>query len=57
MLLTMQYLEDLPLAEIADQLDWGLSKTKVKSFRARNKLRKLLINNGIAQETDLSILG
>lgn len=57
MLLTMQYLEDLPLAEIADQLGWGLSKTKVKSFRARNKLRKLLINNGIAQETDPSILG
>ena len=56
-LLTMQYLEDLPLAEIADQLGWGLSKTKVKSFRARNKLRKLLINNGIAQETDPSIMG
>lgn len=56
-LLTMQYLEDLPLAEIAKTMGWGLSKTKVKSFRARNKLRKLLINNGIAQETDPSILG
>ena len=56
-LLTLQYLEDLPLAEIAEQMGWGISKTKVKSFRARNKLRKLLINNGIAQETNPSILG
>lgn len=56
-LLTLQYLEELPLAEIAEQLGWGLSKTKVKSFRARNKLRKLLITNGIAQETDPSKLG
>lgn len=52
MLLTLQYLEELSLAEIADQFGWGLSKTKVKSFRARNKLKKLLIKNGIAQETD-----
>jgi len=50
-LLTLQYLEERSLAEIADQFGWGLSKTKVKSFRARNKLRKLLIKNGIAKET------
>ncbi len=57
LLLTLQYLEELPLADIAAQMGWGLSKTKVKSFRARKKLRKLLINNGIAQETDQSHLG
>lgn len=57
LLLTLQYLEELPLADIATQMGWGLSKTKVKSFRARKKLRKLLINNGIAQETDHSPLG
>ncbi|RPF83007.1 MAG: sigma-70 family RNA polymerase sigma factor [Verrucomicrobia bacterium TMED71] len=57
LLLTLQYLEELPLAEIAAQMGWGLSKTKVKSFRARKKLKKLLINNGIAQETDQSHLG
>ncbi len=57
LLLTLQYLEELPLADIADQMGWGLSKTKVKSFRARKKLRQLLINNGIAQETDYSQLG
>jgi len=47
----------LPLADIAAQMGWGLSKTKVKSFRARKKLKRLLINNGIAQETDQSHLG
>ncbi len=57
LLLTLQYLEELPLADIAEQMGWGLSKTKVKSFRARKKLRKLLINNGIAQETDYTQLG
>ena len=57
LLLTLQYLEELPLADIAAQMGWGLSKTKVKSFRARKKLKKLLINNGIAQETDQSHLG
>jgi len=57
LLLTLQYLEEMPLAEIAEQMGWGLSKTKVKSFRARKKLRKILINNGIAQETDQSLLG
>lgn len=53
-LLTLQYLEDLSLAEIAAQMGWGLSKTKVKSFRARKKLKQLLIKNGIAQETDVT---
>ena len=56
-LLTLQYLEDLPLAEIAAQMGWGLSKTKVKSFRARKKLKQLLIKNGIAQETDVTLMG
>ncbi len=56
MLLTLQYLEELPLAEIAEKMDWGLSKTKVKSFRARKKLKKLLINHGIAQETESTLM-
>ncbi len=56
-LLTLQYLEELPLLEIAELMGWGLSKTKVKSFRARKKLKKLLTNNGIAQETDPSLMG
>lgn len=48
-LLTLQYLESLSLQEIADQAGWSLAKTKVKSFRAKKKLRKLLDNHEIAQ--------
>ena len=56
-ILTLQYLEELPIAVIADQMGWGLSKTKVKSFRARKKLRKILIKNGLGKETDTTLLG
>ena len=35
LLLTLQYLEGLQLNEIAEKLNWGLSKAKVKSFRAK----------------------
>ncbi len=41
-LLTLQYLEDRSLAEVAEITGWSLSKTKVKSFRAKRKLRKYL---------------
>lgn len=42
MLLTLQYLEEQSLQEIADTTGWSLTKTKVKSFRAKQQLRKLL---------------
>ncbi len=42
LLLTLQYLEDRSLAEVAEITGWSLSKTKVKSFRAKKKLRKYL---------------
>ena len=41
-LLTLQYLEDRSLAEVAAITGWSLSKSKVKSFRAKRKLRKYL---------------
>lgn len=47
--LTLQYLHDMPLQEIADQMDWGLSKTKIKSFRAKRKLKEKLKIYGISQ--------
>jgi len=42
MLLTLQYLKELSIAEIADQMGWTESKTKVRSFRAKKKLKKVL---------------
>jgi RNA polymerase sigma-70 factor, ECF subfamily len=49
LLLTMHYLEERPLAEVAEVTGWTLSKTKVKSFRAKNKLRKLLNRYDISE--------
>lgn len=47
--LTLQYLHDMPLQEIAEQMDWGLSKTKIKSFRAKRKLKEKLKHYGISR--------
>ena len=47
-LLTLQYLEEMKLVDIADNLGWSLSKTKVKSHRARKKLKKLLTKHEIS---------
>ena len=49
LLLTMHYLEERPLAEVAEATGWSLSKTKVKSFLAKNKLRKLLNRYDISE--------
>ncbi|MBU1040002.1 MAG: RNA polymerase sigma factor [Proteobacteria bacterium] len=40
--LTMTHMEGQALAEVADLLGWSLAKVKVRSFRARRKLRDLL---------------
>lgn len=45
-LLTLQYLEEIPLAEIADMLGWSLINTRVRGFRARRRLQQLLIQHG-----------
>ncbi|MCF6177346.1 MAG: RNA polymerase sigma factor [Victivallaceae bacterium] len=34
------YFEDLPLQEVADALEWKLSKVKVRAMRAREKMRR-----------------
>jgi len=49
-LLTLQYLEGLSLAEIAEQMGWSLSNAKVKSFRARRKLQSQLDRDEIADQ-------
>ncbi|MEM1295865.1 MAG: RNA polymerase sigma factor [Verrucomicrobiota bacterium] len=40
--LRMLDLEEMPVKEIAQQLNWGESKVKVTAFRARKKLRATL---------------
>jgi RNA polymerase sigma-70 factor (ECF subfamily) len=45
-LLTLLYLEQMPLAEIAGHFGIGLANAKIKAFRARNKLRTILKLHG-----------
>lgn len=45
-LLTLQFLEGLPVSEIASLLGWSLINTRVRSFRARRKLQQLLQQHG-----------
>lgn len=42
LVLTLLYLESCTISEIASQTSWTVTTTKVRAFRARNKLRKLL---------------
>jgi RNA polymerase sigma-70 factor (ECF subfamily) len=41
-LLQMLYSEELGIAEIAHQFGWSVSKTKVRAWRARHKLKRIL---------------
>ncbi|MCD6569315.1 MAG: sigma-70 family RNA polymerase sigma factor [Deltaproteobacteria bacterium] len=41
MVLELVYLEDLPGKEAADLLGWSIANVKIRSFRARNKLKHL----------------
>ena len=43
MVVELIYLEGLTGKEVADLLGWGLSNVKVRAFRSRKKLEKLLI--------------
>ncbi|MCA9081539.1 MAG: RNA polymerase sigma factor [Planctomycetaceae bacterium] len=42
LVLTLIYLDGCTMAEAADRAGWTVSSTKVKAFRARNRLRQLL---------------
>jgi RNA polymerase sigma-70 factor (ECF subfamily) len=44
--LTLLYLEQMPMSEIAEHLGWSRAKAKVRAFRARHQLRKLLDRHG-----------
>jgi len=42
LVLTLMVLEDLPVAEVSRLTGWSQSNVKIRAFRARHKLRKLL---------------
>ena len=41
-LLHMLYAEEMSIAEIAEQFGWSVSKTKIRAWRARNSLRRIV---------------
>ena len=41
-LLHMLYAEEMSVADVAEQFGWSVSKTKVKAWRARHSLRKVM---------------
>jgi RNA polymerase sigma-70 factor (ECF subfamily) len=45
-LLTLHYLNGMRLREIAEHLGWSVSKTKVRSLRAKRKLKRILETHG-----------
>ncbi len=42
LILTLLYLDDCTMAEAAERAGWTVVGTKVRAFRARNRLRKLI---------------
>lgn len=46
-LLTLHHLEGWGLAEIARQFDWTLTATKLRTWRARRRLRALLLDRDL----------
>jgi RNA polymerase sigma-70 factor (ECF subfamily) len=42
LVLTLMYLDDLSVAEIADRTGWSQIMVKVQAFRARQRLKKIL---------------
>jgi RNA polymerase sigma-70 factor (ECF subfamily) len=47
LVLKMLYVDDLNVAEAADQSGWSQTMIKVQAFRARKKLRSLLEKKGV----------
>jgi len=45
-LLTLLYLNEMPLNEVADHFGWSKANAKIKAFRARNRLRNTLKQYG-----------
>jgi RNA polymerase sigma-70 factor (ECF subfamily) len=46
MVLELVYLEGLSVREVADLLGWSTANVKIRSFRSRRKLHKLLEDAG-----------
>ncbi|MDP6636675.1 MAG: RNA polymerase sigma factor [Phycisphaerae bacterium] len=50
LVLTLMYLEELSINEIAEQTGWSKTMVKVQVHRARKRLKTLMVNLGIDRE-------
>jgi RNA polymerase sigma-70 factor (ECF subfamily) len=50
LVLTLHYFEDLDMNDIAERMGWTRSLAKVRAFRARKRLRRLLEEAGYEQD-------
>lgn len=48
LVLTLMYLEEMPVAQVAEQIGWSVTMVKVQAHRARKKLRALLDASGLS---------
>ncbi len=48
LVLTLMYLEEMPVAQVAEQTGWSKTMVKVQAHRARKKLRALLDAGGLS---------
>jgi len=49
LVLTLMYLEEMPVAKVAGQTGWSVTMVKVQAHRARKKLRVLLEESGLSE--------
>lgn len=49
-LLTLLYLNEMPLAEVAGHFGWSRANAKIRAFRARHRLKTLLKRHGYTLE-------
>jgi RNA polymerase sigma-70 factor (ECF subfamily) len=50
MVLTLQYLENCSMKEIAERMGWTPAGTKMQAMRARNKLKKLIKKHNLMEK-------
>jgi len=50
LVIMLRYLDDRPVAEVAALTGWSETTVKVRAFRARKKLRRLLEQTGLDRE-------
>jgi RNA polymerase sigma-70 factor (ECF subfamily) len=45
LVLTLMVLEGMTVAEVAALTGWSVANVKIRAFRARNRIRKLMVGN------------